>query len=83
MERAFFYPINYQMKVQKKARKRVIMKENFSQFLKMLIISFLVSLNVCVWRDVLQDTFDEAVMFIALFILGMFLRGRILRNNKR
>ena len=71
------------MKVQKKARKRVIMKENFSQFLKMLIISFLVSLNVCVWRDVLQDTFDEAVMFIALFILGMFLRGRILRNNKR
>jgi len=58
-------------------------KKKFFPTIKIVLISLGVSLNVCVWRDVLGDTFDQAAFFTALFILGLFLRDKLFHDRGR
>jgi len=59
-----------------------MIKRNTSELLKIVLISFLVSFNVCLWRDVFEDIFDEAVFAIVLFIIGLTMLGRIFYSKR-
>ena len=61
----------------------MINKKRLADTLKTVLISLLVSLNVCIWRDVLEDVFDEAVLFITLCIFGLFLYGKAFHDKGR
>ena len=45
----------------------------WSRVLKMVLIALLVSLNVCVWKDILGDAFYGVGFGVAAAILGMYL----------
>ena len=49
--------------------------------LKIVLVSFLVSFNVCVWRDAIGEPFDIAV-FAALGLLSGILLYGLVYNRK-
>ena len=55
----------------------------WSKVLKTVLIALLVSLNVCVWKDVLRDAFYKAGFGAAGAILGMYLFSKAYRSWKR
>jgi len=55
----------------------------WSKVLKTVLIALLVSLNVCVWKDILGDAFYEVGFGAAAAILGMYLFGKAYRGWRR
>lgn len=50
---------------------------------KIILVSFLISLNVCVWKDVLGDIFYEAVFVVSCGILGLFIYSAYFYGKRR
>ena len=54
-----------------------------SKVLKTVLIALLVSLNVCVWKDVLGDAFYKAGFGASGAILGMYLFAKAFGSWRR
>ena len=53
------------------------------QTLKTVIISFLVSFNVCVWREAIGVVFDIVTVVILGIALGILLYGFVYDRKRR
>jgi len=60
-----------------------MIKKEIANTLKIILISTMISLNICIWRDVAEDTFDCVVALIILVILGAFLHERVFRGKRK
>lgn len=49
--------------------------------IKISLISFIVSLNVCIWRDAIGEVFDSAVFVILSLSLGLLLHDLIFNRK--
>jgi len=54
-----------------------------TQSIKNLLISFLVSLNVCLWKDILGDIFCKAALIIIAYIIGLLIYGEVFHGRKK
>jgi len=71
------------MKVHKQVLRRAKLNTQYKKVSKIVLISLLVSLNVCVWKDILGDAFYEVGFGAVAAILGMLLFSTAYRSWRR
>lgn len=59
------------------------MYRKITRTIKITLILFLGYLNFYVWKEIIGDTFYEAILTMVSFILGLYLYGEIFHGKRR
>lgn len=61
----------------------IIKMNDVSKVVKTVLISFLVSLNVCVWKDIMGDAFYKAGFAVSAFVMGIILWSKAYESRRK
>ena len=50
---------------------------------KIVLVSFLVSLNVVIWKDILGEAFYEIGFIVSAFMMGIYLRNKAYASRRK